>query len=1156
MLAAAEKQVELAEAERVAADKQRRESDTRAKTVAIALADARVAAIQAAVETAAAAAAASTLTADAWPRVPQMLRRSALAGEITQVRVALDAANEDAAPLRERRDALLRTLRGVLDAQVRAADAELTKATEQWRAADEAEREADRALADATGAGKELDGRIREITRQVEAHYEAVKAAVIAGLLTIGVAPRDTLGQARTEVASAASEVERLKDVRGEFAGELPKLRSRLTRAADEASQAEQRHAQKRHAVAGVLDERARLAAHPLLAELGAEDADLELVGADLANRVAAEADRQRALAIAGVAATAEDQRAADTLDRDRLLPARAEVEALCRTLAKERVTSAVPGWRYLVEAVPTAQHAAAIAAHPALVDGIVVATHDLDRARDVLAGTNPSAAILIAAGSVLADTGAPAAAGWVVPPAAALHDRSAAEAELDRRQDRIAKSEAQAEDIAAAEHTARALADALTTHLDAWPTGALPAAVAERDELERAAAAARTAAVDARTAVETVEGWLEETDGQLEHQRTRLRSAEGLTARLEQLATAADTTAKAERELASLQKERTGLAKAADCALAARTAERDRREAAAARKATAQQALDGASQVLAGLPEVGDGPAAPLANLAELRAGYESTVRNVAETTTDSELSRQLARLERDRTDAETEWQALDGQLRSRVEELAASPAAVDPVARRTADQEARRAAREAANIHARALSRLDIAKATRRSLPDPEPTWPVEPFDIPTDLPALEAFSISLEAEAARTREQRTIAIDKVTAAKTGRDTRLGEHDALAAQVAGLTHGVGEREVRPASPFEGDAAAEVKSALRAITDAGHIREDADLNWRRAATAVARWARDEKWKELTGDLARRLRDEDPDLLARDAAEMLAQTRILEDRLRDNIGKLDTHRQMLLTSLGDAVSEATRSLRIARKKSELPAGLGDWSHQPFLKIGCELAKDRTELDARLRRYINDLLERASTVGLPTGADLVCQAVLACAERTVTVEVLKPNKAQRLRYVPITETATLSGGMRATAAIAMFCTLAKVRAANRTGRVGVGTLVLDNPLGDANATYLVALQRLVAQMSDVQLVYATGVNDMDALRLFPVVTRLTNEAAKRSHLAYVVADEAFLKRLAPADGDNAIITGARLVRRQQPLLAVDLPSLADDEEDDV
>ena len=1155
ILAVAEEEVELAEAERVAADKRRRESDTRAKMVAIACADARIAALAAEAEAAGTAAASATLTADAWPRVPQLLRRSALAGEIAEVRLALDAATEEAAPLRERRDALLRTLRGVIDAQAQAADAQLTEANEQWQAADEAEREADHALGEAAGAGKELDGRIREITRQINAHHDAVKAAVAAGLLTAGVAPQETLKKARTEVASATNEVKRLTGIRGEFAKQLPELRGQLSGADREAFQAEQRYVHKRDAVAKALDERTKLTTHPLLAELGAEDADPELVGAELVNRVAVEADRQRALAIAGAAATADLQRAVDTLERDRLLPARTEVEALCRTLATTGVTSAVPGWRYLVEAVPRTQHAAVIAANPALLDGIVVASHDLDKARDLLADASPSAAILIAAGSVLADVGAPPAAGWVVPPAPALHDRSAAEAELDRRRDGITKSQAQAKSVADAERTARALAAALTAHLDAWPAGSLPAAVAERDELELAAAAARTAADDARAEVETVEAWLEETDGLLDHQRSRLRRAEDRTTRLEQLAAAADTAAKAQAERASLRQERAGHTDAAERALAARTAARSAREAAGARRNTAKQALDGARQALAGLPEVSEGPTAPLADLAALRAGYESAVRNLAEATTDTELSRRLARLEDDRAEAEKEWTVLDDELRVHVEALAASPAAVDPIARRTADEAARRAAQEAGRVHAEALSRLNGAKTTRRGLPDPEPSWPVEPFDIPTDLAELEALSNSLEAEADRAREQRSLAIENLTAAKTSRDTRLSEHEALAVQVVGLSHGVGEREVRPASPFEGDAAAEVKAALTSITEAGRIREEADLNWRRAATAIGRWARDDKWRELTGDLARRLRDDDPDLLARDSAELLTQTQILEERLRDDIAKLDTHRQMLLTSLGDAVSEAARSLRSARKKSELPAGLGDWSHQPFLKIGCDIAKDRTELDARLRRYINDLLERAPVAGLPTGADLVCQAVLACAEKSVTVEVLKPNKAQRLRYVPITETAILSGGMRATAAIAMFCTLAKVRAANRTGRVGVGTLVLDNPLGDANATYLVALQRLVAQMSDVQLVYTTGVNDMDALRLFPVLTRLTNETAKRSHLAYVIADEAFLKRLAPVDGDNAIITGTRLVRKQPPLLAVDLASLANGDEDD-
>lgn len=177
--------------------------------------------------------------------------------------------------------------------------------------------------------------------------------------------------------------------------------------------------------------------------------------------------------------------------------------------------------------------------------------------------------------------------------------------------------------------------------------------------------------------------------------------------------------------------------------------------------------------------------------------------------------------------------------------------------------------------------------------------------------------------------------------------------------------------------------------------------------------------------------------------------------------------------------------------------------------------------------------------------MPQGADLVCRALLACTEREVSVEVLKPNKAQRLVYVPISELAPLSGGMRATAAIALFCTLARVRAANQGVRMGVGTLILDNPLGEASSTYLVALQRLMAEKNGIQLLYTSAVNDYDAIRLFPVVNRLTNETGRRSQLAYVVADPTFLKQLAGGDADSSLVVGSRLVRRKPVPLTFDV-----------
>ena len=57
--------------------------------------------------------------------------------------------------------------------------------------------------------------------------------------------------------------------------------------------------------------------------------------------------------------------------------------------------------------------------------------------------------------------------------------------------------------------------------------------------------------------------------------------------------------------------------------------------------------------------------------------------------------------------------------------------------------------------------------------------------------------------------------------------------------------------------------------------------------------------------------------------------------------------------------------------------------------------------------------------------------------------------------------------------------------------------------------DAIAGKRAAVDVCAALLSDgFRLWVDAGVNDMDALRMFPVVTRLTNEAAKRSHLAYV------------------------------------------------
>ena len=1139
------------DAERTAIDRTRREADTRSKTVAIRLADRRVELFGEEVKAAHEEAQDRQLTISAWPRVPDQLRRTALASGIAEVRRAVQAAEQDAEPLRERRDALLRSLRRAIDTAAATVEADISDAEVKVADAKGDERTYGEALRNAERRSSEIAGLLRGLDQQIERHQKMVNKAIADGDLASGVELAVALEEARGELRTLGETIDRIKDGRDELASTLPDVRRTAREAEAEATAASTMLRQHRDRVAAATSVRERLAADPLLAQLGAEGSDLDLVGADLVVRLAGEAARRRADAIAAEAAAAEDQRAADSLERDHLLPARAAVDEICRLLHAADVASATPGWRYLVDAVPAASHAAAIAAHPALVDGIVVAAADLDRARDALVDVAPSAAILISAGALLTNPSGEAPQGWVIPPASALHDRAASEDELARRQERLAEASVRSASIAEAEREAKSLADAIAAHLDEWPGGMLSAAIALGDELAHREATTRTAADDASAAVEAAETVFAEADRAIEQHRKRHTQTELRVGRLERLAADGSEVADAATQAADLRAEKDSLRHTIDGASERLDLAKAAREAGEGARATAERTLEGLHQQIAGLPDPGAGERAEDADtdIVSIRATYETAVRVYDDATSGSDIAHELRALEQQRQTLESEWTAQTAEMRDRVEQLAATPAAASPTSRTAAEKEATEAATRASNLHGDLRTKLGVASAHRKALPDPEPTWAVEPFDMPDDLPALEQMSADMDAAFEVARAAAAEIRERLGVATAALEKRRTAHEALNLQTTTLGHNLGDRAPQLASPYDGDAVEAVANALRSITEISRNREEADSRWREAAHAVGVFARENRWAGLTGELTRRLRDDEPLDLARASRDLLTQIRILEHRLRDDIARLDTHRQMLVTSLGDAVSEAARSLRSARRKSELPSGLGDWSHQPFLKIGIELAKDRAELDGRLRRFTNDLLERASSgANLPLGADLICQATLACTDKAVTVEVLKPNKAQRLRYVPITETATLSGGMRATAAIAMFCTLAKVRAANRTGRIGVGTLILDNPLGDANATYLVALQRLVAQMSDVQLIYTTGVNDLDALRLFPVVTRLTNEAAKRSHLAYVVADEAFLKRLAPAEGDSAIVTGTRLVRRQPPLLAGDLAAM--------
>ena len=219
--------------------------------------------------------------------------------------------------------------------------------------------------------------------------------------------------------------------------------------------------------------------------------------------------------------------------------------------------------------------------------------------------------------------------------------------------------------------------------------------------------------------------------------------------------------------------------------------------------------------------------------------------------------------------------------------------------------------------------------------------------------------------------------------------------------------------------------------------------------------------------------------------------------------------QLERNRDSIVDRLRGLVESALATLRSAQRLSRLPEGLGEWSGQEFLRIRFE-EPDQATLAERLGEVIDEATRAAVKKNSDLrrdGMSLLLRGVSAALQpKGVAVEILKPDAVLRAERVPVGQMGDVfSGGQLLTAAIALYCTMAALRSNDR-GRDKhrhAGTLFLDNPIGRANATYLLELQRAVSDALGVQLLYTTGLFDTTALAEFPLVIRLRNDADLRA-----------------------------------------------------
>ncbi|MFD8761580.1 hypothetical protein ACFV03_21720 [Streptomyces mirabilis] len=868
--------------------------------------------------------------------------------------------------------------------------------------------------------------------------------------------------------------------------------------------------------------------------------------------------------------AAADDARILGALGDGGLLPPGPDVLATVEYLGEHGIP-ALPGWRYLAQAVDPVDHARVLAARPELVDGVIITDPDTHaRAREALAEAAllPRSAVAVGtAAALLAPTPATDAGDggvFLVPPNPAMHDEQAADEERQALRTRATERDEEIRVLAARLGKDRELAARLASWRTGCPTGRLvELAAAARDarafaeEAEAELAEARTVRAEADEAA--AEAALVRDERQDAAQRAR-RAADALAGLAFRLRERAGWQVKV-RELADEATE--SEARAQVCLERARAADEDRRAAqrAADDARRTARALRAERAEIAGAPDdvPEDAPETAKSSLPALREAYRAASQLYEKVGVGADLRAEQARAESDETAALAELDRLSNKVRTRAAQLLQAPDGSDGPSRQAAAARAEELVQLLETRMSTASEQLGRLRgeAERHAPEDGEAHTELSQELVPRDAEHAQSLlrtatgELASRAEAlSQAREAHAELLDAHRAA----EDAAGGFDETAALLRDLLREHSDEEQEEPEPYPGTleearhSAAETRRSLRGCAAdlsaaEGAVREASDI--------LVRHANSNRYEQVRTPARQQIRELPASALPEHAQKWADAFAPRLRVLTDELAQLERNRDSIVDRLRGLVESSLATLRSAQRLSRLPEGLGEWSGQEFLRIRFE-EPDQATLAERLGEVVDEATRAAVKKNSDMrrdGMSLLLRGVSAALEpKGVAVEILKPDAVLRAERVPVGQMGDVfSGGQLLTAAIALYCTMAALRSNDR-GRDKhrhAGTLFLDNPIGRANATYLLELQRAVSDALGVQLLYTTGLFDTTALAEFPLVIRLRNDADLRAGLKYISVEEHLrpgLPQQAPAGEGESVhseITATRMFKRPSP-----------------
>ncbi|WP_432175657.1 hypothetical protein [Streptomyces sp. Tue6028] len=1162
----------------------------------------------------------------AWQAAEAVLRHRAAADRSTRVAAAIREAERDAAPaLAARAKAAVDLVRALH----RAAESAETLANEEEERSAGLQEAGETAYADSTAAATAAQrarsevGHLRQRLAEVEQETaEAVRAGWLDDSAPDADPARAALAASDAEKTAVASWDTAREAARraSEHAREAASAESRAeltaARAADAATAAERSHEAERR-TAETLAEEERLAELlglpgaartvrgtvpvPRTGDGRAEDARRGAAhgkedgagegrsGADdtwdtaesplAPHELDHYADELRELLDDGVAAAerqlfelrtaaADDARILGALGDGGLLPPGPDVLATVEYLGEHGIP-ALPGWRYLAQAVDPADHARVLAARPELVDGVIITDPDTHaRAREVLgdAALLPRSAVAVGtAAALLAPTPAPDTGDggvFLVPPNPAMHDEHAADEERQTLRSRATRRDEEIRVLAGRLAKDRELAARLASWRTGCPAGRLTElataageARAFADEAEAELAEARTVRAEADEAAAEAAHVRDERQEAAQRARRAADALAGLAFRLRERA---GWQVKV-RELADEAAE--SEARAQVCLERARAADEDRRAAqrAADDARRTARALRAERAEIAGAPDdvPEDGTAASQSPLPALREAYRAASQVYEKVGVGADLRAEQARAESDESAALAELDRLSNKVRTRAAQLLESPDGSDGPSRQAAAARAEELVQLLETRMSTASEQLGRLRgeAERHAPEDGEAHTRLPEETLPRDAEhaqsLLRTATGELTSRVEALDQAREAHAELLTAHRAAEDAAGGFDETSALLRDLLREHIDEEQEEP-EPYPGTleearhSAAETRRSLRGCAADLSAAESAV---REAGDVLVRHANSTRYEQVRTPARQQIRELPaaalPEHAQKWADAFAPRLRVLTDEL----AQLERNRDSIVDRLRGLVESSLATLRSAQRLSRLPEGLGEWSGQEFLRIRFE-EPDQATLTERLGEVVDEATRaavRKNSDMRRDGMSLLLRGVGAALQpKGIAVEILKPDAVLRAERVPVGQMGDVfSGGQLLTAAIALYCTMAALRSNDR-GRDKhrhAGTLFLDNPIGRANATYLLELQRAVSDALGVQLLYTTGLFDTTALAEFPLVIRLRNDADLRAGLKYISVEEHLRPGLPQqAQAGEAVhseITATRMYKRPAP-----------------